>query len=451
MRGRVALLVLAAALASEAMAQQSAQAPAVEVPPGSEAQASDQPVTENLGKQKLLLLQQGRVGIGDAAILGAFERDLQQLSLEEGEANLRVRQALADAVRMSADSDVAASLEQAGYSVDDLKQAATAEPIEASRQLASLRRTFGSDEFGRLKFGSSRVLIMRPQPLFPDDLRPGTLPTKPGSSPDGVWRQGLTYAGALASVSNGKPMIHCSGTVIALQWLLTAAHCLSGIDPGGLPKAEALRVYLPFQGGNEDVASRNGLVNRQMKAVRVEQIGWIGEELGVAFPTTRSGIEDLTRLGSDIALLRLHRQDLQALPNPIPDVTLPRALAQSGPHSLVGYGLNDAPRSDLSLLVGVRPTPPVQRGTGKDVLSYGKAVAVGEAGICGGDSGGGAFFGQLNGTEARLDMVGIISGLSASDDSTAHICLASSQLMSSLVSKRNRAYVCKRVPEACAQ
>lgn len=435
---------------------QSAAGPAQSQPvPGAALEKLKLERLEQSSPAKLQLLKAGQSTLRDPAIREAFERDLARVPALEAMESLRVRQVLADSVQLASDPDLAASLELAGYSVDGLRRVASGNALEAGAQLEALEQRFGRDKLGRMTLGASTVMIVRPQPMFPDNFAPGILPTGPALAAalnghridDMVWRRGLTYAAAL-STSGSRPVIYCSGTVIARQWLLTAAHCLTDISPGKPPGPDTLRVYLPFQGGTEQVLTAAGQVNRDMKAVRVDQVTWIGEEIGVPYPASEQAIHDLSSQGADIALLRLNAQDVKALPNAIPDVRLAGRMGE-GIHSLVGYGrtVGELP-TGLSLLVGLREDPPYDVD---NVLYYGKAEAVGNGGICSGDSGGGAFAGRVNGTQARLDMVGVISALSDSGGGTSTICLAGTQMLSSVVSARNRTYLCGKVPEACKQ
>jgi hypothetical protein len=286
--------------------------------------------------------------------------------------------------------------------------------------------------------------------MFPDNVLPGVVldeALKGNHIEDMVWRSGLTYAGAL-SAAGPQPVIVCSGTIVARQWLVTAAHCLAEISPDKPPKPDSLRVYLPFQDGTEQVITVTGHFNRNMRAVRVDKIMWIGEEIKVPYPVSEQAISELSSQGIDIALLRLSSHDVSELPNPVAEVRLATQIREEA-HSLVGYGLTDHQLpAGLSLLVGIRPTPPFND---ENVLYYGQAQSIGNGGICRGDSGGGAFAGRINGTQARVAMIGVISALLDSGEGTANICFTGSQMLSSVVSARNRAYMCKHIPEACRE
>ncbi|WP_312315893.1 trypsin-like serine protease [Stenotrophomonas sp.] len=394
-----------------------------------------------------------QVLLRDPAVSKAFERDVGAMTPAELAESLKGRVLLSDLSALASDADLRKSLAEAGIEPRYLRKASSGGATEVRAMDAFVRLSLPQDTEGRVILPNENSMIVHPQPLFPDTLLPGSLPapsdllkiTEGNDVKEFVWRQGMRYAGTVA-VSGAVPTSVCSGTVIAGGWLLTAAHCLTAVDSQQLPMPHLMKVYLPFQGGSEVVLSPRGMMDRAMKSVGVVEVHWIGQELKLEYPASRNDSSILAGQGSDLALLKLNGADLAMLPHPIPNVRLAKSIPQ-GEYSIIGYGLTNQ-RHDgvLSLLVGVRSSAPTVDG---DVLKYGDASSMGDAGFCHGDSGGGAFVNRIRGAEKDLLLVGVISALGEGGASSA-VCVVRSQYMSSVVSERNSRYICGLVPAACA-
>jgi hypothetical protein len=187
-----------------------------------------------------------------------------------------------------------------------------------------------------------------------------------------------------------------------------------------------------------------------MKRITVEATVWMGDDdKNIAFPGNKDGFNDVIKQGRDLAMLRLNQQQMDALPNLLGDVRLYSGTPPDSATTVVGYGITDARNTTgLSLLAGFRGELPLGADNGSDVLEFGKPDSS-AAGVCGGDSGGGLFLGRIDGTQARPQLIGVISGLQADNSSSTEVCIASAQLHSSLLSQRNSKFVCDRAPAAC--
>jgi len=298
------------------------------------------------------------------------------------------------------------------------------------------------------------VLIVNPEKNAPDTTLPGVLPPGfpglPGKPP--IWRRGLLYAALIGLPRNNRYELQCSGTVVSTYWLVTAAHCLRDATSGQRLSAQQLAVFLPFQGGSESVTGLQGYANRNLRRVAVEETAWVGEDSGDAFPKDDEGLTAMVNEGKDLALLRLRKADMDALPSPIEAVSLHKGAPSAPPVSMVGYGITTALGvSDLTLMVGVRDALPDGAAELSDLLTFGPAAAQKAGGICGGDSGGGLFAGRISGAPGALPrLIGVASALLASVQSgSAEVCVAHQQGLSSLLSERNRKFVCSRAPSVC--
>lgn len=368
------------------------------------------------------------------------------------EADTIARSRLAALSRVN-DVDLQQALLGAGFTREKLIESAR---LSANPQadLKSLPSTIFFNREGRAVFGKPSVFVTSPGEVAPDNLLPGmSFKGKPIAGSGGgkpIYRQGLRYAGLLAIAREGNFQMVCSGTVVAKYWLVTAAHCLFDESTPGRYATAQLAVFLPLQGGQETVRGFSG-DNKAMKRITLEAAIWMGDDAkDMAFPGSKDGFDAVIKEGRDVAMLRLNQQQVDALPNPLGDVRLYNGTPPASVTTVVGYGITDASNATgLSLLPGFRGELPSGAENGGDVLEYGAPLSA-AAGICGGDSGGGLFLGRIDGTQAKPQLIGVISGLQADSSSSAEVCIASAQVHSSLLSQRNRKFVCDRAPAACA-
>ncbi|MBS7807745.1 trypsin-like serine protease [Variovorax sp. PCZ-1] len=357
------------------------------------------------------------------------------------------------ALSRTRDVDLQKTLRSAGYSGDKLLETARTS-VNPQVDVKALRPTISFNREGRAVFIKPSVLVTNPGVVAPDGVFAGMPFTgKPViGSGEGkpVYRQGLRYAGLLAATRDGSYEMVCSGTVVAKYWLITAAHCLfNEVNSGRYPAAQ-LAVFMPLQGGQETVRGFNG-DNRAMKRISVEAAVWMGDgDNSISFPVSKDGFGDVIKHGRDLAMLRLNQQQMDALPNLLGDVRLYMGTPPESETTVVGYGITDIRNSTgLTLLAGFRGELPSGADRGSNLLQFGKPGDA-AAGICGGDSGGGLFLGRIDGTQSSTQLIGVISGLKADESSSAEVCIASAQMHSSLLSQRNRKFVCDLAPAACA-
>lgn len=319
-------------------------------------------------------------------------------------------------------------------------------------EVRSLAPRISDGGAGKLNFLMDDRLIVNPERNVPDSVFPTKVP--PLYKGRGTVRRGLSYAGIVAVSRAGKYVQVCSGTIIATYWFVTAAHCLLDESSGAMMKESQVSVFLPFQGGSETVFSGEGVENRAMRRLRVVETTWLGQDFNESYPGSKDAFSDVIKAGKDLALLRLAAAEINALPSKISDVRLYRGTPPPSSVSSIGYGItNVRVEEHLSLLVGIRATLPDGADKASDLLVFGAPGAGGPGGICGGDSGGGLFPGKIDGEEqAPLLLIGVGSALTGNgDDNTdPDLCLARQQNYTSVLSERNRKFVCDRAPSACS-
>ncbi len=332
--------------------------------------------------------------------------------------------------------------------VDIARKSST--PEIAARILDSKIRMDGT---GRLVLGMGSVFSTNPSINAPDTARPGKIPLGFNGPKPEVWRSGLLFSGLLATTLPGKNQMVCSGTIVGKYWFLTAAHCLRDARSQKRFKPAEVSVFLPFQRGAETVIAMQGRLNLNMKRVSVETAEWLGDGVPEAFPESSNALTSMIRAGKDIALLRLKTSDMDALPARIENVKILKVAPPNSQVSVAGYGVtNISDDSDLTLMVAVRPRLPDGVSADSDLLTFGAPVGTSVGGICGGDSGGGLFAGRVNGISPSPKLIGVVSALlESADTSSADACVASAQGHASLLSTRNHGFVCGKVPDACIQ
>lgn len=397
-------------------------------------------------------LKQNVLASRDEALLQAVLRDRARLSAKNLEAAVSARAALFEVARLAVDdARVAATLNAYGVQPAQVRDDALNTP-DPAKSKARLGQRLGISPGGKLILRTDGVLITKPEPIADDNLLPGQRsPGMPQLNP--VWRSGLKFAALIGVRKGAGHTAVCSATLVGEpKWVVTAAHCLLDANKGVRFDLKALAVFLPFQGGADTVSGANGAASRNMRRVRVSSMAWIGDDTNDAFPSTEAGFFSLIAQGKDLALLQLDNTDLAAASAPVAEVRLFSGVPAIPPLSMVGYGVTDsAPDGNLALLVGVRQEPPFGIEEKEPLLVYGPNRAVAGGGICGGDSGGGLFAGRMDGTVVQPRLVGVISALTGDTPaSAAGVCLASQQNHTSLLVQRNREFVCRRVPAACA-
>lgn len=402
------------------------------------------PVDETT-KSKLLLSN-------DKELLQAAIKDRSKLEGNSLARNLAARTSLIELADLAADQRVTKALLASGIDPGKVRIAAVSSR-NPTEELANLSKRLGVGTGGRILVKGDDVLITNPERNFSDKLQPGVVgndPQVPGDK--GVWRSGLKFA-VLIGMQDGTNIVgHCSGTFLPGNWVVTAAHCLVSRRNGGQVGAQNLHVYFPFQAGTDSVTSPSGFINRGMKRLKVEETVWLGQFFDQQFPASIDSFGSVIADGLDLALLRLNAAEVAALPNPIPRVKIYSGDLVGSSVSALGYGVsNVADFGDLSLLVGVRTTLPEGAEELRNVLYYGKNQSDKAGGICGGDSGGGLFFGRIDGQGSDFRLIGVVSSLLGNgQNSASSFCLASTQSHTSLITNRNRQFVCNRVPVACS-
>ena len=183
-----------------------------------------------------------------------------------------------------------------------------------------------------------------------------------GGAPD-------TQRDAVVAVVDAKTAATCSGTVVAATLVVTAAHCVYGVEPGDLRVIVGSDVTAPSAGRTFAVSAT------------------------ATYPTYRGESEGISG-GVDLAILRL-ANPVSVTPISV-DLTTTDSDFQGALVTLVGYGASDG--TDNSGVGARRSVVLPVEGVCSRLLTIGGA----DANACLGDSGGAVLL------QGRL--VGVISG-----------------------------------------
>lgn len=391
-------------------------------------------------------LRERVLAMDDEKVLRRVLKDYSARSHDDFEKSVHARLRLLDLAEYAGKPEVANALKALNVDSDNLRTLAISSSKPELNE-AHLTSRLGVTKTGGILLRSAEILITKPEPIADDRLAPGKS-TPWGTPPDPVWRSGLTFAALVARIETTPAVGHCSGTLIGAQEVLTAAHCL----PTGSTSPARLAVFLPFQDGTETVLTPDGRRNSGLRRIDVVSVSWIGDDTNDRLPDTLTDFTSIIHDGKDLAILKLNPSQMRALPNA--PVT---ARLHSGPMpvppttSAVGYGISDRTQEGkLTLMVGVRDRLPNGVLDGDDRLRYADNQVSNLGGICGGDSGGGLFAGRIDGTSQSPALIAVISGLTSDLPASNHqVCLSSEQSHSSVLSTRNRRFVCSRVPSSC--
>lgn len=392
-----------------------------------------------LSRQRLLEL-------ADHQLMGAALRDQSLPSVELANKSVAARLRLFDIANIAQSDDGAQIFADKNLTVSQLLDWAR-QPAPPTEQLKQVEAQFEVDSENRVMI-RPRILEVNPEANAPDNTPPGHMPSG-YVGPALIWRAGLLFAVALGTSTENRNEFFCSGTVVAKYWVITAAHCLR--HKGVRLSAGQLHAFFPFQGGSLQVYNPRGGIDSNLRKVGVTEVVWLGDKTGTQFPDSESSESDVILAGMDIAMLHLATAEVDALPASIEEVRLFGGHLDP-PVSMVGYGISNKPVTEnLSLMVGVRNSNPIGVAEDLNLLIYGKPIGERRAGICGGDSGGGLFAGRIDGQPGNLPrLIGVASGLiAATDSSSVNVCLASQEGHASLMSARNRQFVCEKAPAAC--
>ncbi len=190
---------------------------------------------------------------------------------------------------------------------------------------------------------------------------------------------------------SGQGEFLCTGSIIAPNVIITAAHCASDENTGAAMSASALTVSYGLKvsfgqtSTQMDAAVAAGLSSR-VKAVRVYD-GW---------PTQMNNPVDM----GDVAILQIEGK----VPNgytPVPLLTDDSQLKAGGTVTLAGYGISDAGGSGAGTLRKVDGIKILNPTLGKTELVLDQSQG---HGACHGDSGGP---GYLVGSSGQLTLWGL--------------------------------------------
>lgn len=369
-------------------------------------------------------------------------------NVSELERTVRARLTIIQLAEVAKSPAVSETLQRANITIESLRKEAL-ESLRPELEVQKLKEILGTTRSGAISLKDS-VLITRAEPIADDNLLPGQHAAS--TPPEAIWRSGLTFAVLIARNDSHPLFGHCSGTLIGAREVITAAHCLLDEHLGAMLNKKLLTVFLPFQKGTDTVSTPAGGLNHGMKGIHVTDVTWLGTDIKEDFPTTLNGFTPIISDGKDLALLELDAKEMAALPSVPISARLYNGQDPSAPISMVGYGISDKQqRGSMTLSVGVRNELPVGIETQEERLIYAQNLTNSLGGICGGDSGGGLFIGRMNGIAKSPALLGVVSALMSTEGSEdATVCLASEQSHASLLTHRNRKYVCGRVPEACS-